>query len=566
MYRNFSILNLLASAILEILSNSAYSRPAAPKPSALASSSSQSGGNLYLSWNHLPASFNLISGNEELAKPINTLVSASLVWMDYETWEPIPYLAENWDSSANSLTIKFTLNSKATFSDSRPVSANDVVFTFDLIFDPAINAPELRAQFSWLRSWREIDSQTVEFELSRPNFTAIEQIGSVPILPRSIFGKQGHNFNRDFNYTLIGAGPYLLPEKTTTESKIIKFDRVKKWWGNKLPWAIGIFAHDVIEFRVIDAMNDALSSLQKNEIDAIELTPINYVDWSNKITDDAFPSTKFLRLSYAAENPNEWAGIALNTRSPPCEDLKFRVALQNLFDQAVFSKDLFGGRYIPIWGPFGIQNIDSSSFVTDTVKSINLLESLRYNKFDVDGIRYREVDGKKQRAELSVLFSNPSNVQFLKQFVATAKTAGIQINLENMDFSAALQKVESWEFQAFVVGWTDTPSLLLLFRQWSSKSADLKGSLNYSGIAQKQIDKLIVEIERSSPQKKRSALLAKLNEALTSQHPYIWRWKPNERLWIINIERVGLPSKTFQFTGNSLTAPPHIYWWSKMKS
>ena len=80
--------------------------------------------------------------------------------------EAVPELAESWESP-DPQTIVFTLRPDLTFSDGSPLTAEDVVFTYETILDPDFNAPQ-RALYTPIDSIEAVDERTVQFNLSAP--------------------------------------------------------------------------------------------------------------------------------------------------------------------------------------------------------------------------------------------------------------------------------------------------------------------------------------------------------------------------------------------------------------
>ena len=93
-------------------------------------------------------------------------VMESLTVTDPYTLEPAPRLATHWEISPDGLVMKFHLRRGATFSDGYPVTADDVIFTFDWMRNPAVNAERTRAYLTKLKEVKKIDDYTVEISFT----------------------------------------------------------------------------------------------------------------------------------------------------------------------------------------------------------------------------------------------------------------------------------------------------------------------------------------------------------------------------------------------------------------
>lgn len=96
-----------------------------------------------------------------------------------------PALAEKWEVSADGMTYTFHMNKTAKWSDGQPVTAQDVVFTFDKVADTKINAIN-RGSFGPMDSWSATDDATVVFKLKSPSLPFIWAIAQQRIAPKHI--------------------------------------------------------------------------------------------------------------------------------------------------------------------------------------------------------------------------------------------------------------------------------------------------------------------------------------------------------------------------------------------
>ncbi len=97
------------------------------------------GGRFVLGQTQNPRTFNAMMANEASSNDINNLTYSSLVGYDNETQEIEPGLAKTWEVAPDGLTWTFHLRKGAAFSDGHPMTAQDVLFSFQVAFDPTLH-------------------------------------------------------------------------------------------------------------------------------------------------------------------------------------------------------------------------------------------------------------------------------------------------------------------------------------------------------------------------------------------------------------------------------------------
>lgn len=101
-----------------------------------------------------------------------------------------PHLAESYDVSSDGLEITFRLREDIHFSDGTPLTADDVIFTYETITNPKIDAANVASRYADVLKVTKIDNLVVKFSLKRPYFKALENLSftRTGILPRHLYG------------------------------------------------------------------------------------------------------------------------------------------------------------------------------------------------------------------------------------------------------------------------------------------------------------------------------------------------------------------------------------------
>src|SRR5204863_2529898 len=118
---------------------------------------------------------------------IQNMVMESLAVRDPYTLEYVPRLAKRWETSPDGLTMTFHLNENATFSDGHPLTAEDVVFTFDWIRKPDVNAPRDRSYLTTMDTVKAINPITVQFKFKEPYFKNFEAAAATNVMAKHFY-------------------------------------------------------------------------------------------------------------------------------------------------------------------------------------------------------------------------------------------------------------------------------------------------------------------------------------------------------------------------------------------
>ncbi|MCH7477778.1 MAG: ABC transporter substrate-binding protein, partial [SAR324 cluster bacterium] len=161
----------------------------------------------------------------------------SLAMPDVETLEHVPVLAERWEISPDKRVFTFYLNPAATWQDGRPVTAEDVKFSFDVLFHK-----KLKTRAKWLSYYSNfekaeaLDARTVRFTVRYDHFLNFVNIAGMRIVPKHKF--KGKNPNRtSLSKKPLGSGPYRFD--AWVKGSFVKLKRFQAYWGQELPQNLG---------------------------------------------------------------------------------------------------------------------------------------------------------------------------------------------------------------------------------------------------------------------------------------------------------------------------------------
>ena len=137
----------------------------------------------------------------------NNHIYEGLLDTDPITREPYPALATALPADPNATTWEFTLRQGALFHDGEPVTADDVVFTFDRILDAEANTLARSFFVTWLAGVEKVDERTVRLAFRFPFPDAAARLTIAKIMPEHVFGQEGA-WDQAAAGLAVGSGPY----------------------------------------------------------------------------------------------------------------------------------------------------------------------------------------------------------------------------------------------------------------------------------------------------------------------------------------------------------------------
>lgn len=500
-----------------------------------------------------PEGLNPIVTNDASANAIFNRVYEKLLDLDFKTTEMIPQLAESRPTiSADHLTYTFKLFPNAKFSDGKPLTSSDVVFSFKVVKNPLIiDAAALRNYYLDIKDVKALDARTIEVTMTQPYFLAEFQLGSLWILPKHIFDPNGLTDKYTFAQTNdvaaaqaskpmaefakwyntsevkkdvklnVGSGPYVFDEWRTNESVTLK--RSTSWWNEgKDPWNPGYAKR--IMYKVINDRSAAVIALKNSEIDFMESLP--QIKFEEEIDT--------VRTPYLVKAPYEgqiYTYIGWNTQRPALSDKRVRQALSHLVDRDQLMKQIIRGLAKPINSPLYPQSkeydpsIKGIAFSPTEAKRI--LDEAGWIDTDNDGYRDKVLDGKKTTLGFKFLLNagNEAREQIALIVVDECRKVGIQADVKKLEWSVFLENLRTRNFDAYIGSWVNDPIPSDPYQIWHSSQAENKGS-NYVSFRNKRADELLELNRIEFDFEKRKQYMYEFQHIVVDEQPYTFLWSP----------------------------------------
>lgn len=357
----------------------------------------------------------LLAHYNQVDQDLNALIFKGLTRFDGQG-NLEPDLAKSWTTSEDGLVYVFKLRSDIRWQDNRPFTADDVIFTVNLMQDPDFpGVPSLG------RLWQTVtvekqDNYTVRFSLAEP-FPAFVDYTTIGILPEHLLkGMPARDLlNHPFNLKPVGTGPFKLDE---VNAQFAHLSANPLYAGSKPH-----LAH--LELRFYPSYQESIAAYQAGEVQGI-----------NSIPPQAIPMVESLdSLNLYTARLSGYEIIYLNLqdtqKAPFFQDVEVRQALlyalnrQALLDQALNGQGLVANGPILAWS--WAYNAAQPVITFDPAKATALLDQAGWIDSDGDGIR----DKEGHPLAFSLLTGDdPNRVKVAETVIDQWKKLGIAATLE----------------------------------------------------------------------------------------------------------------------------------------
>jgi len=525
-----------------------------------------------------PDKLNPVVSTTANADEIQSYIFETLLNQDRITYELIPGLAELPEISPDNLSYIFKLKKNITFSDGKPLTGEDVIFTLKVIKNPYVDCAAQRNYFEMVSKAELVngDPYTVKFSLSKPNWRGIWTLASFKIIAKHAVDPQGMTDKmtfeelKDFNTAaknpvinkfadfinsqevsreakyLIGSGPYIFEKWDTGAGVTIK--RNLNYWD-----AVHIPNYpNRILFKTINDNSAALVAAKNKEVDAMYVIPPTDF-YKNIENPDQFSLVK------AKPSEPTYAYLAWNELNPLFQDKKVRLALSHLVDRKTVIDKILYGDAVQIQSHIFYQNkkllnTDLPIIDFNPEKAKELLAEAGWKDTDGDGVLDKVVNGKKMDFKFTFLINtNQVRKQILLIVIDVMKKVGIRAELQELEWSVYIDKTKKHEFEATYSAWTSPTSPPDPYQIWHSSQSQGEGS-NYISFKNEESDKMIEAYREEMDENKRIELIKKWQKLIYDEQPYTFLWSPTARY---------VYDKRFKNTRwyNYQPSPAYNEWW-----
>ena len=537
-------------ALPENFSHFAYANPDAPR-----------GGTLSLiGWGGV-TTFNSLNNyilKGDAAQGLEFLFDSLMVPAADEPDAVYGLIAESAEVADDGLSVTFYLRPEARFADGSPITADDVVFSFEALKEKG--HPLFNQQLRDVVKAEAIDPQTVRYTFQGDLVRDLPiTVAGLPVLSEAYYSSKA--FDETTLEPPLGSGPYLVDD--FAQGRTIVYRRNPDYWASDLPVNKGRWNFDKIRYEYFRDRTAGMEAFKAGTYDLRE-------EFTSKVwaTEYGFPAIRDGRVKkdiLPDETPSGTQGFFINTRRNKFKDPRVREALALAFDFEWTNRNMFYGLYDRTQSFFENSPMEAEGEPTDAERV--LIESLGVYMPDgtfgpailppssdgsgqdrnllrqasqlLDEADWRIKNkkrvndaGEQLRAEL--LTFEPTFERIIAPYVKNLKLLGIDARIRRVDPAQYQRRLKDFDFdittQRYVM--RNTPGVELR-SYFGSEAADLDGSLNLAGIKDPAVDALIEKVVAAKNREEMTTAARALDRVLRAGHYWVPHWykgSPHARL------------------------------------
>jgi len=422
----------------------------------------------------------------------------------------------------------FFMRDGIEWEDGKPLTAEDVKFSYDIIMNVNVNAQRQRAYFANITKCEiQDDGGTVYFHNSKPYFQQFDFVAGIGVLPRHVFDPEqyggdelalGQAFNdHPFRTRPVASGPYKLTQRR--DGELVVLQRNDNYWASKLPagavprWHPDQPYMDELRFITISEPSVAVRELLAGRVDA----DLNIVadTWFMDSTNTPEFTNRIVR---ARDIGFLYTYVGFNMENPIFADRDVRRALSMLIPREQIARDIHKGAVTLVSGPNFINGPGYDHSVEpvpyDPRAAQRLLRRAGWLDRDGDGIIEKEIDGRMVpfEFEYSIHTAHEYHSKVADIIKQSVEQAGIRMNIRRLDFSVLIERTRNKDFDAVRLAWGNQiePDP---YQIWHSSQA-IRGGDNSISYSNPRVDELLENIREEFNPPARWAMAREVHRAL----------------------------------------------------
>ena len=425
-------------------------------------------------------------------------------------------VARSIETDAARSYATFRIDPRARFSDGTPITAQDVLFTFDLL--KRKGRPQQRVPYAAVTAASAPDAMTVRFDLAGSRDRELPLIlALMPVLSHRAVDPE--TFERASLALPVGSGPYRITAITPGTRLTLQRDR--DYWGKDLPTQRGLYNLDEIDLEYFRDDNALFEAFKAGIIDArIETNPQR---WAGAYGFPALREGKVRRESLAVGGPKGMEGFVFNLRRPTFVDIRVREALGLVFDFEWINAKLFSGLYTRTKSFFDESDFSSvgrqasagerallapypGAVQPDVLAGTRVPPVSDGSGEDRSGARraldllgqagYRLQNGRLMKdgvpLTFEIMLKDRTQERLALAYRGGLRRIGVDASVRLVDEGQYQRRRQHFDFDVMIGAWIASASPGNEQRsRWGSASADQQASFNLAGVRSPAVDGLI---------------------------------------------------------------------------
>ncbi len=489
-------------------------------------------------------------------------------------------IADSVDMPDDRTSVTFHLDPAAHFSDGKPITVDDVIFSFETLRDKG--RPNHRAYYGKVDHVERIGDRGIRFVFVDGSDRELPLIlGLMPVLPSHFFDRE--TFDRTTLNPVVGSGPYVISEVDAGTRLVLTRD--PNYWGRDLPINRGRYNFDTLRFDYFRDQTALFESFKKGLVDILpENDPAR---WATAFDFPAVTDGNVIKDAFSAGTPKPMFAFAFNTRREIFADKRVREAFGYFLDFAWINKNLYFGLYDRTGSYFQGSELASPGHpASDAEKSLLApfagvvspdimagtwtppatdgtgrdrnairkgLKLLAEAGWRIRGGRLVNDDGKP--FTLEILVPGRDQERLALTYARSLKRIGIEVTVRSVDSTQYQQRLQVFDYDMILATWASSlsPGNEQIFR-WSSASASQDGSFNFTGAREPALDAMIDAMLNARDRPAFVAAVRAFDRVLLSGFYVVPLFHVPEN-WVARWSRIEHPEKT------SLYGQRYDTWW-----
>lgn len=488
-----------------------------------------------------PATISPLSAKESSAYDVLGYVFETLLERDIDSYEWKPMLATEWSISKDKKVFEFKIREGVKWHDGKELTAEDVKFSYDVIYTDDFKAIQIRPYYDAIESVEILDKYRVRFKVKDDYFQNFDVAAGLTILPKHFYGNKKNK--RKFGKKLVGSGPYKL-DKYDRGMKLVMLQN-PDWWGRTVESEKDSHLIKKINLKMVQEESVQLELLKRGDLDFQGFRPEAYV----KKTKGPIWEEKIVKVKTENKTPKGYSFIGFNLKHPILKDREVRKALAMLFNRPLMLKKFEFNLSTSANGPVYIQsdynNPEVKAVEYDPQEALKILRASGWRDTDKDGVLDKVIKGKKTSLTVTILEPLADMVKYLTVFKEDASKVGVDIQIKNIEWNSFVKLLDEKNFDAVRLAWSGGGVEWDPKQIWHSDSIE-GASSNFISYSNPEVDRLIDQARKLYEREQRIPLLQRVHKIIANDYPYIFWFNPKYSLYG-HTKRVIKPKETFNY-------------------
>ncbi len=448
----------------------------------------------------------------------------------------------------------FHLRPEAHFSDGSPVTAQDVVFTHELLMEKGI--PAYRASVGpEIASIEALDDHTVKFTFANPDPNSNENLllaAGSSVFSKAYWDNADHDFSESSLEPMLGSGPYLLDSMDVGRQLVYRYD--PNYWGADLPINVGQNNFETIRFEYFADSTAAFEAFKSGVF--LFRSENSSQKWAQDYDFPAINDGYIRKEEIYDGNIGAAQGFFFNLRRDKFDDPRVREAIGMAFNFEWSNRALFFGLYRRVDSFWENSELEAKGEIpADELAILSpFREYLRAEVFDepvysppvssedqidrrviraagklLDEAGWTIQDGVRKNAEgeqltLEIMNRSPAFDRIINPFIENLELLGIAATNDRIDTSQYVERARNFDFDMMISTYGNSLTPGLGLRQRFGSESAMVPSRNLVGLQNEGIDQIVELAIAAQSREELNVVIRALDRALRAEHIWVPQW------------------------------------------